>query len=46
LAFEIEIAADRVQFGEKADEVLQAAPEPIDRPCRHHINFAGGRRFQ
>jgi hypothetical protein len=46
LSFEIEIAPDRAQFGEKADEVLQAAPKPINRPCRDHVDLAGSGRPQ
>jgi len=46
LVLKIEIAPDRAQFGEKADEVLQRAPKPIDRPCRDNVNLAGRCRFQ
>ena len=42
MPLKIEIAPDRVQFCEKADEVLQAAPKPIDGPCCHNIDLAGG----
>ena len=46
LAFEIEIAPDRPQFCEKADEVLQAAPKPINRPRCDNVDPAGGCRPQ
>jgi hypothetical protein len=42
LPLKIEIAPDRAEFREKADEILQAAPEPIDRPCSDNVDLAGG----
>ena len=46
MPFEIEVAPDRAEFGEKADKVLQRAPEPINRPRRDHIDLAGCCRLQ
>jgi hypothetical protein len=46
LPLKIEIAANRIQFCEKADEVLQRAPEPINRPCRDNVDLAGGCRLE
>src|SRR5262245_29444873 len=37
---QIELNPERVQLREKADEVLQAAAEPIDRPGHHDIEPA------
>jgi hypothetical protein len=31
-----------VQFGEKADQVLQAAAQSIDRPSHHHVELPLG----
>ena len=46
LPLKIEIAADRAEFCEKANEVLQATAEPINRPGRDNIDLAGGCRFK
>ena len=42
LPLKIEIAPDRPQFCEKADEVLQAAPKPVNQPCRDNVDLSGG----
>jgi hypothetical protein len=31
-----------VQFGEKADQVLEAAAQSIDRPSHHHVELPLG----
>ena len=32
-----------VKLAEEGDEVLERAPEPIDRPDRHHVEVTGQR---
>ena len=32
----------RVQLGQEANQVLQAAAEPIHRPCHHHVELPLG----
>src|SRR5262249_60854779 len=39
LLVEKQIDLERVQFGQKADQVLQAAAQPIDAPGHHQIEF-------
>jgi hypothetical protein len=46
LPLKIEVTPDGAEFRKKANEVLQAAAEPINRPCRDNIDLAGGRRFE
>jgi hypothetical protein len=43
LLLEVKIAAHCVQLGEKPDQVLQRAPESVDRPCCHDIDLARNR---
>src|SRR5262245_19189844 len=37
-----QIDPESVQLGQKADQVLQAATEPIDRPGHYHVKRAFG----
>jgi hypothetical protein len=46
LLFEIEIAANGVQFAKKADEILQRSAKPIDRPRGNDIDLAAHDLFQ
>jgi hypothetical protein len=38
---QVEIAAERLEISQEANEMLQAAAQPIDRPCRDHVYLAG-----
>jgi hypothetical protein len=42
LLMEHEVNSERVQLEQEADEILQGAAKPIDRPCHHHIELATG----
>src|SRR6516165_1121312 len=46
LPFQIEIAADHIQLAQGPDQILQAAPEPVDRPCCDDVDLAPRRRLQ
>jgi len=42
LLIQVQIDPERVQFGEQADEVLEAPAQPIDRPRHHHVKPTAG----
>ena len=40
LLVEVQVDALGVQLAEEADEVLEAAAQPVDRPCRDEVDVA------
>jgi hypothetical protein len=40
LLVELQVTAHRLQFTGEADEVLKTAAEPVDAPCRDHVDLA------
>src|SRR5262249_15405792 len=40
-----QVNTERVQFGQQADQVLQASAQPINAPSHYHVEFAARSRF-
>src|SRR5262249_59496839 len=40
-----QVDAERMQFGQEADQVLQTPAQPINAPSHYHVEFAARSRF-
>src|SRR5262249_9908628 len=40
-----QVNAERVQLGQKPNQILQTAAQPINAPSHHHVEFAARSRF-